>query len=408
MPTPIFPVPINAPGVIAFNHQQDLIWIALQVVAIGVPLLIVFSGWGARLRSRLAQMVGKRTWLILPLLASTTVTIIALAALPLAWFQDVQHRAIWGRAVPDTASWLAGRGVTLIAEILICFTLLSIGYRLIRRWPRAWWVMLALSLSIIVPAIVTGEQVFVRPYTTESVPYPAGPVRQKFEAMLARCGVSGTPIDLVKDMENATVIGLGTTSRILIGDRVVDDFPAELKPRQLSYTFAHELKHHVVGDNWLAFATVAAIIFGTAGAMYFGGRFIVGRYNKRIGFDSLADPASFPLLLALAAAFVTILGIPALNLVQQHAEQEADRFSIELNRDATGMAAWMMIVAQGNRLNEYYPFFRLYRATHPSTADEVRLANNWRPWEDGKPGKYDALCNRADAPDLPVVKSPQR
>jgi STE24 endopeptidase len=388
-----FPIPVNLPGVIEFNQQYDLIWLALQAITIGVPLAMVFSGWGARLCARIALMVGKQTWLTLPLLASAVVVLIALATLPVAWFLDIQLRAAWGREVPDTASWFAGRGVTLLAEVLACFALLWIPYRLIRRWPRAWWVVLALSLSVIIPALVTGEQVLVRPYTIDAKPYPEGPMRQKFEAILARCGAVGLPIDLVNGMENATVIGLGPTSRILIGDRVVDDFPSDQKPRQLSYTFAHELKHYLLGDNWLAFATVAAIIFGAAGTTYIGGHMIVGRYHKRIGFESLSDPASFPLLLALATMFVTFIGIPALHLVQQHAEQEADRFSIELNRDPGAMVAWMMIVSQSKRVNDYYPFYRLFRATHPSTADEVRLANRWRPWEQGRPGAYDDLCS---------------
>jgi Zn-dependent protease with chaperone function len=395
MATPIFPIPTNDPAVVAFNQQYDLIWVALQLITLGVPLLIVFSGWGARLRTRLAQMAGKRSWLVLPLLASTTLALVALATLPVAWFLDIQHRAAWDRTVPDTASWLAGRGVSLLVQVLICFLFLWIAYRLIRRLPRAWWAVLALSLSTIIPAAVTAEQILVRPYTSDAKPYPAGPIRDKFEAILARCSAVDIPIDLVRGMENATVIGLGSTSRILIGDRVVDDFPDDQKPRQLSYTFAHELKHHLSGDNWLAFATVAAIIFGAAGTMYIGGRTIVGRHHKRIGFDTLADPASFPLLLALAMTFVTVIGIPTLNLVQQNVEEEADRFSIEVNRDPGAMAAWRIIISQSKwSLDEYYPFYRLYRATHPSPADGIRLTNSWRPWEQGNAGRYDAWCNQ--------------
>ena len=395
IPAPLFAIPTNNPAVVAFNQQHDVIWVVLQFLTIAVPLLIVFSGWGARLRGRLARMAGKRSWLVLPLLASTTVALIALATLPVAWFLDIQHRAVWGRTVPDMASWFVGRGATLTVEVLLCFLFLWIGYRLIRRWPRAWWAVLALSLSIIIPAAITAEQVLVRPHTIDAKPYPSGPIRNRFEAILARCGTSGIPIDLVKGMENATVIGLGSTSRILIGDRIVDDFPNDQKPRQLSYTFAHELKHHLSGDNWLAFATVAVIIFGAVGTMYIGGQTIVGRHNERIGFDSLADPASFPLLLALAVTFVTVVGIPTLNLVQQHVEQEADRFSIEINRDPGAIAAWRNIISQSKwSLNEYYPFYRLYRATHPSPADGIRLANNWRPWEQGQAGQYDAWCDQ--------------
>jgi STE24 endopeptidase len=388
-----FPIPVNLPGVIEFNQQHDWLWLAVQAIALCVPLIMVITGLGARLRSRIDAMVGKRKWLTLPLFASAVLVTIALAVLPAAWLLEIHHPALWDRDVPDTGSWLAERGILLIIQVILCFALLWIPYRLIRRWPRAWWVVLALSLSVIVPAIVTGEQVLVRPYTTDAKPYPEGPMRQKFEEMLARCGVVGLPIDLVKGMENATVIGLGPTSRILIGDRVVDDFPSDQKPRQLSYTFAHELKHYLLGDNWLAFAIVAAIIFGAAGTTYIGGRAIVGRYRKRIGFDSLSDPASFPLLLALAMTFVTFIGIPAIHLVQQYAEQEADRFSIELNRDPGAMVAWMMIVSRSKRVNDYYHFYRLYRATHPSTADEVRLANGWQPWEQGRPGAYDDLCS---------------
>jgi hypothetical protein len=44
------------------------------------------------------------------------------------------------------------------------------------------------------------------------------------------------------------------------------------------------------------------------------------------------------------------------------------------------------------KLNEYYWFYRIWRANHPSQADRVRLANTYRPWTGGGRVVYERVC----------------
>ena len=44
------------------------------------------------------------------------------------------------------------------------------------------------------------------------------------------------------------------------------------------------------------------------------------------------------------------------------------------------------------KLNEYYWFYRIWRANHPSQADRVRLANTYRPWDSGGRVVYEGVC----------------
>ena len=41
------------------------------------------------------------------------------------------------------------------------------------------------------------------------------------------------------------------------------------------------------------------------------------------------------------------------------------------------------------RVNEWSPFFKLFRASHPSVATRIEFSNTYRPWLDGEPLVYE-------------------
>ena len=72
--------------------------------------------------------------------------------------------------------------------------------------------------------------------------------------------------------------------------------------------------------------------------------------------------------------------------------------ALEVTQDNRSRAAQLAreLTTHAWRLHEHYGFFKVFRATHPSDADRVRLALTYQPWKNGGPGEFDELCERLD------------
>ena len=383
----LVPIPVNAPGVLEFNYQRDAIWLLVQAAGLATPLVLLFTGWGARLRAACTSLAGKRGYLTLPLLAAAYLTFAAIAVLPFAFVLEIAHRAAWGRPVEGVAPWLAGRGISLLVQIAGAAALLWFPYALIKRMPRWWWLPAAIIAWVAISFAVTAEQVWLRPMLTDTRPLPEGPLKNLFDAIAARCHAGDVPVFITDEDIGGTVYGVGPTSRIVFGEENLG------RPQgELIVGFAHELKHYLMNDNWLAFGVLAVLLLAGAALVRFAGGAATVKFGSRFGFTSLADPASLPLIVLILTFAWTFAGTPIFNLVQQHAELEANRFSLEVTRDSHSDAERLARESRPLAVNEYYWFFRVFRATHPSAADAARLANTWRPWETGQAGRYDRVC----------------
>ena len=101
--------------------------------------------------------------------------------------------------------------------------------------------------------------------------------------------------------------------------------------------------------------------------------------------------ASLPLIVLLLQTAALVL-MPVGLAFSRHLEHEADRFALELTRDNRA-AATAFVRLQSENLGNPTPgmLYRLFRASHPSLAERIEFANDYRPWEQGKPLRYGSL-----------------
>jgi STE24 endopeptidase len=385
-------VPFNTPQGVQFAHQGEMIWIGLHLVAVAVALVFLATGAGARLRTALGRLTGGRGYLTLVLFAWVYLATNTAAALPLHW-ADAARWAQWagqGPLVPTVGAWLAGQTIGLGLRCAAAAGLLWIPYGLMARSPRLWWLWLT---AIAVPLLTAGLvvwQVVLLPMTTRFEPLADAALSARIQAIAARCGAGKAPIFVGGNDE--TVVGLGPTSRILIP-------PWAIKlqtPNQIVSGVAHELKHYRMGDNWLAIATVGALVLAGGLLVQIFGNAALGLWGSRMNLGALNDPAALPLLVVVLTLAWILAGLPIFNDVQKHAEHEADRFALEATHDNLAFSASQAAVGrQPWRMNEEDWFTRVFLDNHPSQADRVRFGNSYRPWEHGQPGVYDRVCKPA-------------
>ena len=71
----------------------------------------------------------------------------------------------------------------------------------------------------------------------------------------------------------------------------------------------------------------------------------------------------------------------------------AEIVAVDLN--PAHLALTRLKLAAVRHLPDYDLFFTLFRATHPSLADRIRFANDYKPWEKGEPLVYSDVCKPA-------------
>ena len=154
---------------------------------------------------------------------------------------------------------------------------------------------------------------------------------------------------------------------------------------------AHEMGHYVLNH---VMQGLLALFCGILVALYLIDRaanFLLRRYGDRFGFDQLSDVASLPLLLFLGQV-VGLVMMPCGLAFSRHLEHEADRFALELTRDNRAAATAFVRLQSENLSNPRPgPVYTFLRASHPSLAERIEFANDYRPWEQGQPLRYGGL-----------------
>ena len=372
-------VPATAAAAVAYQSVSDGFWLAEQLAAPLLAALLLWSGWGARTCAAIKRTSGSRRYVTVAGFAAFFVVMLQLVRAPL----DYSWRAAYARAsgsAPDSAAaWLAAQAVPSVLLLSLFVTGAVVLYALIQRSPRAWWLFATLAGCVLALALLMGE-----PLTRSYTALDSQPMARAIEALATRIGVPADRIGVrhSDDMTGcgaATVIGLGPTRLMLLDDTLLQNYPQ----REVLQSVAHESSHFTRDDNVRALALISAWLFATLALVQFGSRWALWRLSGRFGFESLADPASLPLLVLIASA-VSLFLLPFGRAYQQQAvEQRADRFALDITHDNASeamlyvkdMKCYPLLVSSPS------PFYRAFRATHPSIEERIRFADAYHPWK---------------------------
>ena len=379
-------VPHTTPAAIAFEQHREPLWMAAQLLPILVAFLVLVTGIGARLRSLCARLAGANWFWTVTLFACAYVLLAALVIAPFDYYSDVVDMRAFGRSVPSPQQWFSGEAADLAVKFIVTGLFVWIPYAFIAKSPRRWWLYSTLALIPVVFLVLVVIPVWVNPLTTSYQPLANTSLAAKIEALAARCGVTHIPVFVGGDGD--TVVGLGPTNRIILDK---DIFTNET-PDQIVFTVGHELKHYVLMDNWKALAIIVFLLFAGFFIVDRFGRWWIARGARVFGFDDLADPASLPLIIVIVSVCWLAVS-PLVNLYARHIEHEADRFGLELTHENRAMAEiFANEIARDDGPADWDTFFLIFRANHSSRAERIRFANDYHPWEDGKPLVYANVC----------------
>ena len=387
-PTAQVSVPEPSPLAVRYYRSGNLLWGVGTGVSLLIPVLLLYTGTSARLRSLAFRIA--RAWLPSLMLYAVLFTLVtALLSLPLAYYEGFVRQHAYGLSnqSPEkwVGDWLKGVAISAVGLALV----LWIPYLLLRRSPRRWWLYAGLATAPLAAAVLIIAPVWIDPLFNEFGPMSDRVLEQRILRLADRAGIPGSRVYEVKKSEdtktiNAYVTGLGATKRIVLWDTIL----AKLDPDQVAFVAAHEMGHFILGHVGALVVVVTLLSCLSLFVVHrLSGRLLT-RSSRRFGFDRLSDPASLPLLMLLSTA-VSLVATPLVLAFTRHQEHEADRFGLELTRDNRAAALAFVRLQQENlAVPRPGTWYMLWRGSHPSLGERVDFANRYRPWARGQPLRY--------------------
>jgi STE24 endopeptidase len=174
---------------------------------------------------------------------------------------------------------------------------------------------------------------------------------------------------------NAYVTGVFNTKRIVLWDTLI----ARLDEKELLVVMAHEMGHYVLGHVTRSILLSSLVILAGLYFVNVVGPWLIERYSHLLGFNSLADIASVPLILMLIQLSSLVL-TPVAFAYSRFQEHEADRFALDLTH-ANHSGAMAFVKLQEENLSNPRPglIYKIFRATHPSIGDRIDFCNSYHP-----------------------------
>ena len=293
------------------------------------------------------------------------VVLSALVRLPLSFWRGYLHERRFGFSTQTATGWLVDRAKAVAIGLALTSAALFALVVLARALPREWPLVAAPAAAAFVLLFTFVAPVVLEPVFNRFAPLADERLAADLRALAAKAGVPVRDV-LVSDAsrrtrkENAYVSGLGKTRRVVLYDTLL----ARGEPRQLRLVVAHELGHrrarHVAKGTALAMlGAVAAVVVVWA---------VV---------PDPADPRSAPLVLLLAA-LLELAAAPFGAALSRRWERDADRFSLELTRDAEAFekAHHALATANLSDLDPPRPLY-LFLFTHPTPVERIAAGRAW-------------------------------
>ena len=244
---------------------------------------------------------------------------------------------------------------------------------LIRRFPRAWWAIGAVSAVVLSAVFVSYGPVVIDPLFNKFTALPDSPLRAEVLALAHKDGVDVGQVYRVDASRrttgaNAYVNGIGHTKRVVLYDNLLKDF----SPDQVQSVVAHELghvKHRDVprGLLWLAIVAPAGML-------------VIQRLTERLApreTGRRAGPAVLPAAALSIAVVSFFLNIPG-NALSRQVERSADGHALHLDGDPAAFIAVERKLALQNLGDPEPPdWAQFVFGTHPKTVERIGYALTW-------------------------------
>ena len=284
------PVPVPEPTEKAMRYYRsgNVLWWVNLAWGLAIPLVILFSGFSARMRDW-AAAIGRKWYFTFAAFIVIFSLVSFVIDLPLSYYQGFVRQHAYDLSNQTFAKWIGDSLKGLGIGILISALFGWVPYLLIQKSPRRWWLYSGLLILPFIFFINLIGPIWIAPQFNDFGPMKDTELEAQILSLAERSGIEGSRVFEVNksvDTEavNAYVTGFLNTKRIVLWDTIL----AKLDSDEVLFVMAHEMGHyvlrHVVKMTFLISGLVLAglyLVYRTSGAL-------IARYRDHF-YEQLLD-----------------------------------------------------------------------------------------------------------------------
>jgi len=295
--------------------------------------------------------------------------------LPFSYLGGYRLEKASGLSSQTLRGWMKDLGKTMALGLGASVVVGGILLGLLAASPRWWWVA-AWVLGLVGSALIgfLGPVLLV-PLFYRFRPLNDAGLRARFESLAAKAHVPILGVFELRASDktrrsNAAVMGLGRTRRVVVTDTLIRAFT----PEEVDTVLAHELAHQRYMDPVRGFLAGSLVSLGILALVAWAYPMIYPAFSIR----SAGDMAGLPLLVTLFSLFALPFR-PVELFASRFRESRADRFSLELTRDAGSFVAAMVKLHDLNLgVADPRPWEKWLLYSHPTGRERVEMARGFR------------------------------
>jgi Zn-dependent protease with chaperone function len=395
-------VPEPTPEAIQYYQSGMILWAVRGIIAIAIPLTLLFTGWSARLRdyattvagrwhlsTKTLQARGARLEAEHAVYGGLYFTISTLTFLPIEFYSTYVRSHAYGLSNQTVKQWFLDALMSYGLLLAVCMVAVPVVFFLLALSRRRWWLYATGAAAAFLLLVQTVLPVWIIPLYDRLGPMHDRALESDIMALASRAGIEGGRVYEVAKSEdtnrvNAYVTGTLGTKRIVLWDTLLQ----KLNREQVLFVMGHEMAHFVLGHTWETLLVSTALVLISFYIVHRTINLVLQQLGERWSIHAITDVASLPAMIVIVGV-VAFLVTPIQMAYNRHLEHEADRFGLEITKDNYAAASTWLVLQQAN-LNHPRPgpIFRIWRATHPVLSDRITFANDYRPWATGEPLRY--------------------
>ncbi len=333
-------------------------------------LVVLFSGVLPWAFGACQQGFGQSAWVMAGFLFVVGVAL-ALAGLPIDWFEQFRLEARFGFNTSTQATWWLDRLKGLVLALLLGYPLLVLVLKLVDwaggRWW--WWAWIALLVFQLIMAVLA--PVIILPLFNKFTPLPEGDLRERLVRLAERTRFQARSIQVMDGSKrsrhsNAFFTGFGRFRKIVLFDTLVEQLTGPELEAVLAHEIGHYKKRHI--PKMLAASAMGTLV----GLWVVSWLARADWFYRAFGFGP-GQLAPALLLFGLLAGTVTFWLGPALHAWSRRYEYQADAFAAQAMSEAQSLIGALRKLSEKNLSNlTPHPWYSGFYYSHPTLLERER------------------------------------
>jgi len=383
-------VTVTMPSQEALDFQKNKVttWLVRLFLGFVVPAFFLFSKLSVNIRNWATRKT--KRWILIIILYFLAYSVIEmLIYLPLDIYTGFVRMQHYGLSNQTFSQWFIEMIKSFIVNSIITSIIIWVPFLIIKKSPKRWWLYIALASIPYLFVMSYIQPIVIDPMFNQYKQIEDAGLSSKIDGLLSKTSIENCQVfqvDKSKETNqmNAYMTGVFNTKRIVLWDTTINFLTVD----EVLGVVAHEVGHYLMGHVW------KSIVFGGLGSIiilyiiYRMSNWVLRRSKGRLGFNKLSDIAAFPLIMLLINIMVFATA-PLSNAYSRSIELDADRFELELTQNNFATATGTVKLHQQSlTMPEPGLVYLLWTYDHPTFKSRVDFANDYRPWENGQPLKY--------------------